>query len=132
MADRRSVRFDAELEIRDVDATAISATTSETAIAIPITKNLAHKCVIIAKAYSSYVATTAQWTITVEASADNSTFKQVGNAITPVGTADQFFIALEGAAIADVVPDAAYIRTTATKTGTPGTLQYGAFLAPEM
>lgn len=129
IANRRTTHFDKETELRDYDAAAINATASATAIAFPATKQMAYKAVLNVAAYTDYTADTAQWSIAVEASADNSTFKPIGNAIVPTGAGGQFEIALEGAAVEDIVPGAAYVRVTATKTGLPGDLTYGAFLS---
>ncbi|WP_414755539.1 hypothetical protein [Anabaena sp. CCY 9910] len=129
IANRRSHQFDKNLELRDYTAAAISATTAGSAIALDATKLVNYKCVVDVAAYSSYSAGTAQWTISVEASADNSTFAPVGS-ITPAGTAGKFDIPLSGEWVQDLVASAAYIRVRAVKTGSPGNLTYGAFLQP--
>lgn len=130
LPNRRAIEFDKELELRPYENAAISATTSSLGLAFPGTKQMYFKAIINLAAHTGYVATTAQWSITIEFSVDNATFKQVGNAIVPTGIANQLEIALSGAAVEDIVPDAAYVRVTATKTGTPGALTFGAFLAP--
>jgi hypothetical protein len=128
IGNRRAITFDKELELRSIKLAAISATTNQTAIAFPATKQLDFKAVIQVATHTGYVAGTAEWTIEVQASADNATFKRVGNPVTPAGSIVNFEIALSGRSIENIVPDAAYVRVIATKTGSPGNLTYGAFL----
>jgi hypothetical protein len=130
LPNRRAIEFDKELELRPYEATALAATASSTAITFPGTKQMYFKNIINLAAHTGYVAGSAQWSIATEFSADNVTFKQVGNAIVLTGIVNQIEIALSGAAVEDVVPEAAFVRVTATKTGTPGNLSFGAFLAP--
>ncbi|MBD2437376.1 hypothetical protein [Nostoc sp. FACHB-110] len=129
IANRRAIPFDKALELRDYSASAISATTAGTAISLAATKLESFKCVVNVAAHTGFSAGTAQWDITVEASTDNSTFKTVG-IVTPQGTANQFDLPLSGEWIEDIVSGAIYIRSKASKTGSPGNLTYGAFLTP--
>jgi hypothetical protein len=112
---------DQETVIREKTATALSATEVPTAIAFIQKYDLL--VVINAAAYSGYDAGTAQWTITVEASADNSTFVVLRSFVLD-GTAQRFDTAISQQ---EMLPYS-YIRTKATKTGTPGTLSYGSFI----
>lgn len=128
MANRRAIQFDKDLELRDFASAAVSASGNNAAIAFPATKQMSFKAVINVAVHTGYVASTAQWALAIEVSADNATFRQVGNSVVPTGTVNQLEIALEGAAVEDVVPNAAYVRVVHTKTGTPGNLTYGAFL----
>ncbi|HYX14763.1 MAG TPA: hypothetical protein VE944_10420 [Nostoc sp.] len=128
IGNRRSIIFDKALELRDFASAAISASTTESAIAIPATKLKAYKCVIDVAAHTGYVATTAQWDITIEAAlTSGGTYKTVGT-VTSSGAANRFDVPLSGEWIDDIVPDAYSIRVRATKTGSPGNLSYGAFL----
>ena len=127
IANRRAYFFDAATQLRDYEASAISATTTETAIAVSATKLREYKAVVDTAAYTSYSAGSAQWTITIEASSDNSTYVSVGS-IVPTGAASRFDIPLSGEWIDDIVPGAIYLRAKATKTGSPGNLTYGAWL----
>jgi hypothetical protein len=127
IADRRATIRDDLLTLRDDAATAISATTSGTAIAIAATKLLNFDCRIVADAYTSYTAGSAEWAVALQASADNSTFVTVGS-MTLDSTAREYRISTSGQEIQDLVPSAAFLRVTATKTGTPGNLTYGAYL----
>ncbi|WP_445634592.1 hypothetical protein NSTC745_06414 [Nostoc sp. DSM 114161] len=130
IANRRAIQFDKALELRDYAAAAISASTTETAIAFPATKLKAYKCVVDVAAYTGYVASSAQWDITVEASTTSGgTYKTVGT-FTALGAQNRFDVPLSGEWVDDIVADAAYIRVKAVKTGSPGNLTYGAFLAP--
>jgi hypothetical protein len=130
IANRRAIQFDKALELRDYAALAISASTSETALAIAATKLKAYKAVVDVAAHTGYVATTAQWDVTIEAAlASGGTYKAVGT-FTATGVANRFDVPLSGEWIDDIIADAAYIRVKAVKTGSPGNLTYGAFLAP--
>ncbi|MFN6572368.1 hypothetical protein [Dendronalium sp. ChiSLP03b] len=130
IANRRAILFDKSLELRDFAATAISASTTESAIAYPVTKLKAYKCVVDVAAHTGYVATTAQWDITIEACATSGgTYKTV-KTFTVIGVANRFDVPLSGEWVDDIVTDAAFVRVKATKTGAPGNLTYGAFLAP--
>jgi len=134
IADRRRIgTYDAQLELRDYAAAAISATTSETGVAFDVRKQCGFRVIVTADAYTGYVATTAEWTITVEVS------DLVGGTYTTVATLDpaaaagaaiQVGVALSGDQIAAIDADAAFIRVTATKTGSPGNLTYGAYIVP--
>lgn len=130
ITNRRAIHFDKATELRDYAAAAISASTTETAIALPATKLMSYKAVVDVAAHTGYVATTAQWDITVEAAlTSGGTYKTIGT-FTALGTANRFDVPLSGEWVDDIVADAAYIRVKAVKTGSPGNLTYGAFLAP--
>ncbi|MEH1777088.1 hypothetical protein [Nostoc sp.] len=130
IANRRAIQFDKSLELRDYAAVAISASTTETALTFPATKLKAYKAVVDVAAHTGYVATSAQWDITVEAAlTSGGTYKTVG-AFTATGVQNRFDVPLSGEWVDDIVADAAYIRVKAVKTGSPGNLTYGAFLAP--
>ncbi len=131
IANRREYTFDAATSLRDYNAVAISATTTETTISLAATKLEDYKCVVDVAAYSGYSAGSAQWTITVEASSDNSAFTVVGS-VVPNGTANRFDIPLSGEWVEDLVSGAIYLRAKATKTGTPGNLTYGAWLNADL
>lgn len=130
ISNRRAYTFDKQLELRDLAAAALNATTSGAAVLHPVTLLQDFRAVITALAHTGYVATTAQWTLAIEASSNGTNWFQVGNAITLTGVAGIFEVALSGEGIHDVVPNADRIRVTATRTGTPGNLQYGAYLSP--
>lgn len=130
---RRRGTYDAELELRDYTAAAVSATTAETGIKFYPRKHEAFKVVIVADAYTSYSAGTAEWTITVEVSnALGSGYAAVAtlDPATAAGAAIETEIVLGGDQVADFDADADYIRVNATKTGSPGNLTYGAFIVP--
>lgn len=131
IADRRNRGpVDSNLVLRAYTAAALSATGSSTGVEFNPKANMAFKVAFSIAAYSGYSAGTALWAITVEVSdAIGGTYTQVGKTVSPVGTALETEIILsgvEGAAIAN----AAFIRVTATKTGSPGNLTYGAWLVP--
>ncbi|MBN3875253.1 hypothetical protein [Nostoc sp. JL23] len=130
IANRRAIQFDKATELRDYAAAAISASTTETALFYAVTKLMDYKAVVDVAAHTGFVATTAQWDITVEAGATSGgTYKTVGT-FTSTGVANRFDVPLSGEWVDDIVADAAYIRVKAVKTGSPGNLTYGAFLIP--
>lgn len=130
IANRRAIQFDKSLELRDYAAAAVSASTTETAIAFPATKLMSYKAVVDVAAHTGFVATSAQWDITVEAAlTSGGTYKTVGT-FTATGAQNRFDVPLSGEWVDDIVADAAFIRVKAVKTGSPGNLTYGAFLAP--
>ncbi|BBD69541.1 hypothetical protein NIES4072_31260 [Nostoc commune NIES-4072] len=134
IANRRAILLDGSLILRDfTTALAIAATTAETAITSVNPAELRYyKAVVDVAAHTGYVASTAQWVITIEASADNVTFVPVGT-VTPTGVAGRFQVPLSGEWVEKNLPNASYpniiyTRAKATKLGTPGNLNYGAFL----
>lgn len=130
-ADRRARMFDAALELRSSTAAALAASAAEAAIAVPgLSKNDTLIASINYSSYSGYVAGTAEWAIALEVSLTaTGTFVEVAR-MTLNGTAKPLEIALSGLQIENAVSGAQSIRVRAIKTGTPGTLRYGAFLAP--
>lgn len=128
IANRRKLIFDKALELRDRNSAAISASTTETAISLAASKLKYYKAVVDVDAHTGYVATTAQWDISIEAATTvGGTYKEVGKC-TATGVANRFDIPLAGEWVEDVAGTALFIRVKATKTGTPGNLTYGAYL----
>lgn len=130
---RRKGTYDVNLELRDYTAAAISATTSSTGVEFAVRKQDYFKVVIIADAYTGYVATSAEWTIEVEVSdVVGGTYTAIGTLVpaTAAGAAIETELVFGGDQVADIDADAAFIRVTATKTGSPGNLTYGAFIVP--
>ena len=128
IANRVGKTFDKNLELYDLATAAISATTNGAPLAIDATDIVEYDVVVNPVAYTGYVAGTAQWAISVGAATTvGGTYNTVATIVLD-GTATQRFIALSGAMIAGVTPQAKFLRVTATKTGTPGNLQFGAFL----
>ena len=128
---RRRGTYDKEVELRAYTATAITATTSSTGIAFPVRKTAEYKVCYSIAAYSSYSVGVNEWNIKVEVSdLVGGTYTQVGTVIAPLGTALEGEIPLTGDYVTGIDSDSAFIRVTATKTGSPGSLTYGAWLAP--
>lgn len=127
--------FDNLLLLRDYDAAAIAATTSETGIEFPVRKTNSYKVILSIDAYTGYSADTIFWTITVEISnLIGGTFYTVGTFI-PDGNAIETEIPLTGGWCATIDSDSEFIRVTATATDdleTPslGELSYGAWIIP--
>lgn len=134
IADRRRIgTYDAELELRDYAAAAVSSTTSETGIEFAVRKQETFRVVINAAAYTSHSAGSAEWTITIEVSdVVGGTYTTVAtlDPATAAGAAIQVPIDISGGEVAAIDADAAFIRVTATKTGSPGNLTYGAYIVP--
>jgi hypothetical protein len=129
LTNRVGKTFDKSLELYDPAAAAISATTNGTALFLDATKILDYDLVINPVAYTGFAAGTAQWAISIAASTTlGGTYNTVASIVLD-GTAAQRFIALSGVMVGGVTAGAQYVRVTATKTGTPGNLQFGAFLA---
>jgi hypothetical protein len=122
---------DAETTLRE-KGTAISATTAETAIELdPTAFDDAIFAVLIAGDYSSYVAGSAFWNISIETCPTASgTFTPIGS-LSLSGTAGIVPIPLSGFLAEYKDPTAQYVRVRAVKTGSPGTLDYTCFLSPE-
>jgi hypothetical protein len=131
IADRsRKGTFDALTELKDYTDSAISATTAETGIEFPVRKTQDYKVCLSFATYSGYVATTAEWVITVEVSdVVGGTYTPVAS-YTPKGTAEETEICLSGVMVSSADADAEFIRVKATKTGVPGNLTYGAYIVP--
>jgi hypothetical protein len=121
---------DSNLILRAYSASALSATGSSTGVELNVKAVLAYKVCFAIAAYTGYSVGSALWAITVEISdAVGGTYTQIGKTVSPVGTALETEIILsgvEGAAVAN----ANFIRVTATKTGSPGNLTYGAWVVP--
>lgn len=132
IADRQGTHYDAKLVIRPISSAAISATTSETAIAFPVTKSEDSYLVLQVQALTGPIDATNNWTFTAEVSTT------LGGTYTPVGTltlaknkADDYLIPLNGYTVGKTVPGAAFVRVTATKAGTAGALTYAAYISPD-
>jgi hypothetical protein len=133
LPNRRAFHFDKQMELRDGTASAVAATTSETAIAFTAVAFDVFKVIVYPTAFSAYVAGSAEWTISVEAGLTLGGAFTVIDSVKPNGTTPKTLeMALSGGEIEQAVPGAKYLRVTATKTGTPGSLIYGAFVSPEV
>jgi hypothetical protein len=86
--------------------------------------------------YSGYVAGTSYWKIVLEASIDMvaANFKPIGECVLKPQNATDFSIRSEiltnGVIAQSVVPGAKYLRCNAVKVGTPGVLNYNAYMSP--
>jgi hypothetical protein len=134
IADRR-VRgtYDAALALRTPEAAALSATTSTTRIAFACRKIEAFKICFDIEAYTSYTATSAEWTIAVDVSATVGGSSTVIGTILPAqlaGAAGQLEIVFGGAEVAGFLATAEAIGLVCTKTGSPGNLTLAAWIVP--
>jgi len=131
IASRRQQHYDALLALRDPAATAISATTSETGVSFASTLQQAYKALITVFAYTGYVVSTAVWVITIEvATTQGGSYSTIAT-YTTLGTAAEIEVPLSGLQIQQILSGALWMRVTATKTGSPGSLSYGAFLSKD-
>jgi hypothetical protein len=108
----------------------INATTTEAGLsgANPSTVG-AFKVVVRNSAYTGYVATTAQWTIDIQASADGTSYTTIASYV-PAGVVDKREFVFTGFAVSKAVPNALMLRARAVKTGAPGDLTYAAYIQP--
>jgi hypothetical protein len=133
IADRQGSSYDALTVIRPITSAAISATTSETGIAIPVASFEDIYAVLQVRAISAFVAGTATWSFAVEVSTTlGGTYTPVGSITLTSGAANDYLIPLSGYTVQKLVPNAGFVRVTATKTGTPGNLTYSAYLSPDV
>lgn len=119
--------YDKDTELRDYSKAEISATTSETAIELAIPEQSTIRAVLNHAAIGSVTPGTAEWTVTVEISADNIDFTAVRTWVLGAD-ATELETAITGVEMTSFVNDATHIRASATKTGTPGNLTYGLIL----
>ena len=133
IADRQGTHYDEKLVIRPISSAPIAATTSETAIAFPVTKAEDAYLVLQVQALTGAIDATNNWTFTAEVSATlGGTYSPVGSLTLAKNKADDYLIPLNGYTIGKVVPNAAFIRVTATKAGTAGALTYAAYVSPDV
>lgn len=124
---------DGELILRDSAAAALSTSAAETGIAFDAEKVCYYKAVIQHSAISGTVDGSNYWTVTVEASDNNSDWVEV-RSFQLGAAAERYDVALEGAEIEALMDtagegEAIWLRVNATETGTTaGDLDYTAFL----
>jgi hypothetical protein len=123
---RRMRPFDKALELYDYATAAVAATTIGTALSLAATKLESYKAVVFYDTLTG-VDSSNFWTVTVQASADNSTWKTVGT-IQLAATKTTYDVPLSGEFVDENVPSAVYLRSVLTKTGTAGNLKAGVFL----
>lgn len=129
-----SAQIDALTTLRDYATAAASATTNGTPIEYPFTAEESFKVIINQAAYSSYTATSAEWTLSLQVSnAVGGTYVTVATILPALAAGaalngqEQF---LSGEQINKAVAGARFLRIVATKTGSPGNLTFGAYLVP--
>ena len=128
---RRDVSFDKDLEIRDRAAAAIAATTNSTALMLnapfavyPITQH-----VTCYAAYTSADIAANYWTVKLQVSADGASWFDGTTAMKLAKTGGTVYQAIAGLEADETIANAQYARAVYTKTGTPGNLSIGSFLA---
>ena len=120
--------FDKATELRNQSNAALAATTSETGVAIPEAKTaLSFRCEVRVLAHTGYTAGTNQWSIAIEASDVLGSGYVPIKTIVPNGSMQTYVFDVRGYELDQLKPNAAFYRATATKTGAPGNLTYGAF-----
>ena len=125
---------DALTTLRAADAVAITTTTNGTPIEYPFTAEENVKVILNQTGYSGYVATTAQWTISLQACATvGGTYVEVATFSASLSAGASYSgqeAFLSGWQINNIVPDARFLRSVATVVGSAGALTYGAYLVP--
>lgn len=131
IANRQSAIFDKLLELYDASLVAISATANGAPVFFDQRTVQEYEVVINSLAYTGFVAGTALWSIALQASAtQGGTYTTVAT-VNLDGTAKRNFLTSSGMMVTQTVPDAQWLRILATKTGAPGPLQFGAFIADD-
>ena len=136
IANRRFELLDVDIELRPIADAAISASTNGVAVELKAELLHGYKAVVYWADYTGYVATTAEWTVKVEASTDMAFTTPIvvsQDLALPVvaGEENKLYLPLEGQAIAQLNTSAdriCYLRTVATEVGAPGDLTYGNYL----
>ncbi len=121
----RAYPLDKETELKEKGL--VLETTSETAIALDIPSQCTIRFVLDHDAIANVTPGTAEWVVTLEISDDNSTFTAVRTFTLTADTAT-YESPVSGSEMSQIVANATHARVTATKTGSPGDLTYGAFL----
>ena len=127
-------QIDALTTLRAFDAVAIAVTTIGIPIEYPLTAEESLKVIINQGAYSGYVAGTAQWTISLQASLTlGGSYLEVATipaaiAAGLLSSGQERFLSSEQ--INKIAPNARFLRAVATLTGSAGTFTYGAYLVP--
>ncbi|MEL7494634.1 MAG: hypothetical protein AAGJ95_11825 [Cyanobacteria bacterium J06554_11] len=132
MSTRRAYYFDVDLELRDYDAAAESTTASETGIAFAGRDIDLAKVVVDHAAIGGTVDGSNYWTVSVEISdVVGGTYTEVATTGALAATAATIELPLSGKLNEYKDTDSAFIRVTATETGTTaGDLTYGAYISP--
>lgn len=118
------------LLLRDIEDGAEAATTAETGVAFNATAQNGYKAVASISSVSGTTDGSNYWTLSVEVSdAIGGTYTEVGS-YQATGADEQVEIPLSGSYVEALDADAAWVRVTATKTGTTATdITYGAWLS---
>ncbi len=129
-----SAQIDALTTLRDYTTAAISATANGTPIEYPFAAEESFKVIINQAAYSSYIATSAEWVISLQVSnAVAGTYVTVASILPALAAGAALNgqeVFLSGEQINKTVADARFLRIVATKTGSPGNLTFGSYLVP--
>lgn len=111
-----------------LDGTPVAVTTTGTPINIDVTALNLARCIIGSAGYTGYVATTAEWTVSLEVSdASDGTYVPIGSLTVP-GTAGNYSFGISGEGIYKILPTARYVRAVATLTGAAGTATFEVYL----
>lgn len=129
IGNRRAAAFDKSLELRDYALAAISATTAGTGIPFSPEKTIMFRAIANYPTYTGYVAGTAQWEMQIQASTTlTGTYVTIAS-VPLVGTQQVAEVAVSGLSAGLLAAGAKFVRVNLVKTGTPGNLQCGAYLA---
>lgn len=130
----RQYHFDVLLELRDYDAAALTTTASETGVEFAARDENTFKVVVHHAAIGGTVDGSNYWTVSVEVSdLVGGTYVEVASTDALGADANEIELVISGKNVQRLDADAAFIRVTATETGTTaGNLTYGAYITPAM
>lgn len=132
LPNRRAFDFDKAMELRDRTLAAIAADQIESGIPFVATTFDLFKVIVGNDFYTGWALGTAEWTVTVQASATLAgTYLPVGSVKLNGTTPTPQELALSGKEIEQIVPGAKFLRVSATKAGSVGALTYYAFVSPK-
>lgn len=133
IGNRRSDMVDSLLILRDITDGAESTTAAEAGVSVNAEKLCYYKAVVHHNAIGGTVDGSNYWTLTIEASDNNSDWVTIASRQLAAAAA-RYDIAIEGEDVASFMAasgenEAIYMRVVATETGTTaGDLTYGAHL----
>jgi hypothetical protein len=121
--------LDVATELRTIGTAAATITGVNAGVSAPeVTKGFNNTVIINSLGYTGYAAGTVFWSVSVQASADNSNFFDVTPTIILTGTAQTRVLGIHSASVAEIVPGATHYRIRHILTGAAGPLTYGAFI----
>jgi hypothetical protein len=128
IANRVGQIHDGLLALYSIAGAAISATTTGASIQFDATKLIDYDMIVSQLAVTGFVAGTAYWSVAIQAATTQGGTYTTISSVDLGATQGKKFLPLNGMQVNGLVPGATWLRVVATKVGTPGNLQFGAFL----